>query len=67
MGRLRKKLVDDLDRERAIMDEIYEKVKDASVTHLCYGHSHQSCHADIDGILFKMLDIMELYEIFDFA
>ena len=53
--------------KRSIMDEIYAKVMDTSVTHWCYGHFHQSWHADIDGILFKMLDIMELYEIFDFA
>ena len=56
-------LVDDLDRERSIMDEIYDKVKDTSVTHWCYGHFHQTWHSNIDSILFKMLDIMELYEI----
>ena len=56
-------LVSDLDHERSIMDEIYSKVKSSSVTHWCYGHFHQSWHADIDGILFKMLDIMELYEV----
>ena len=56
-------LADDLDQERSIMDDIYSKVKSSSVTHWCYGHFHQSWHADIDSILFKMLDIMELYEI----
>ena len=56
-------LVTDLEHERSIMDEIYAKVKNTSVTHWCYGHFHQSWHADIDGILFKMLDIMELYEV----
>ena len=55
--------VSDLDHERSIMDEIYSKVKSSPVTHWCYGHFHQSWHADSDGILFKMLDIMELYEI----
>ena len=34
-----------------------------SVAHWCYGHFHQSLRANIDGILFKMLDIMELDEI----
>ena len=53
----------DLDQERSIMDDIYSKVKSSPVTHWCYGHFHQSWHADIDGILFKMLDIMELFEI----
>jgi len=56
-------LVADLDHERSIMDAIYAKVKNSSVAHWCYGHFHQSWHSDIDGILFKMLDIMELYEI----
>ena len=51
-------LVSDLDHERSIMDEIYAKVKSSPVTHWCYGHFHQSW-----PILFKMLDIMELYEI----
>ena len=56
-------LVSDLDHERSIMDEIYAKVKSSPVTHWCYGHFHQSWHSHIDSILFKMLDIMELYEI----
>jgi hypothetical protein len=56
-------LVSDLDHERSIMDEIYASVKPSSVTHWCYGHFHQSWHSNIDVILFKMLDIMELYEI----
>ena len=56
-------LVSDLDNERSIMDEIYSWVKDISVAHWCYGHFHQSWHSNIDSILFKMLDIMELYEI----
>ena len=56
-------LVADLDHERSIMDAIYSKVKDSTVSHWCYGHFHQSWHADINGILFKMLDIMEFYEI----
>ena len=34
-----------------------------AVTHWYYGHFHQSWHSDINGILFKMLDIMEFYEI----
>lgn len=34
-----------------------------AVTHWCYGHFHQSWHTTIDGILFKMLDIMELYSL----
>ena len=34
-----------------------------AVTHLYYGHFHQSWHSDINGILFKMLDIIDFYEI----
>ena len=58
-------LIDDVTRERATMDEIYDTLKyqNHPITHWCYGHFHQSWHSDIDGILFKMLDIMEFYEI----
>ena len=58
-------LMDDVAKERATMDEIYDtlKAQNHPITHWCYGHFHQSWHCEIDGILFKMLDIMELYEI----
>ena len=57
--------MDDVAKERATMDEIYDtlKAQNHPITHWCYGHFHQSWHCEIDGILFKMLDIMELYEI----
>ena len=57
-------LLADVQQERETMDCIHHKIKEnQTVTHWCYGHFHQSWHSDIDGILFKMLDIMEFYEI----
>ena len=57
-------LVVDVRRERQTMDAIYYLLKERrTITHWCYGHFHQSWHSDIEGILFKMLDIMEFYEI----
>ncbi len=53
----------DVRSERSIMDFVYKKLSGQSVTHWCYGHFHRSWHSSIEGILFKMLDIMELYEI----
>lgn len=58
-------LIDDVNSERSIMDLLHEKLiqQNHPITHWCYGHFHQSWHNDIDGVLFKMLDIMELYEL----
>jgi UDP-2,3-diacylglucosamine pyrophosphatase LpxH len=56
-------LLDDIQHERYTMDVIYERIKGHNVTRWCYGHFHQSWHSSIEGIMFKMLDIMELYEI----
>ena len=56
-------LLSDIHKERAIMDDIYEALKGQSINHWCYGHFHQSWHSSIEGTFFKMLDIMELYEI----
>ena len=56
-------LLSDIHEERSIMDAIYEGLKGQSINHWCYGHFHQSWHSSIEGTFFKMLDIMELYEI----
>ena len=56
-------LISDIQNERSTMDAIHAKLKRCHITHWCYGHFHQSWHASIEGVLFKMLDIMELYEI----
>ena len=58
-------LLDDVQKERETMDAIYTKLRAETITltHWYYGHFHQSWHSSIDGVLFKMLDIMELAEI----
>ena len=47
------------------MDQIYEclKASNIPVKNWIYGHFHESWTSFIDGIRFKMLDIMEFYEI----
>ena len=58
----------DVQQERQTMDSIYHLLKESqTVTHWCYGHFHQSWHSNIEEILFKMLDIMEFYEIKNIA
>ena len=53
-------LLVDVQQERETMDSIHHMLKEKqNITHWCYGHFHQSWHNNIDGILFKMLDIME--------
>lgn len=58
-------LLDDVQKERKTMDAIYEALKTDrhTMTHWYYGHFHQSRHSSINGVLFKMLDIMELAEL----
>ena len=58
-------LIYDVNNERLVMDEIHNILKGQNqpITHWCYGHFHQSHHTFIDGIMFKMLDIMELCQI----
>ena len=56
-------LIPDIQDERSTMDSIHAKLKGCNIGHWCYGHFHQSWHASIEGILFKMLDITELYEV----
>lgn len=58
-------LLADVQKERETMDAIYETLKANcdTIEHWYYGHFHQSWHSSIDGVLFKMLDIMELAEL----
>lgn len=58
-------LISDIQQEREVMNSLYETLKEHKqhFTHWCYGHFHQSWHSSIDGTLFKMLDIMELYDL----
>lgn len=58
-------LLDDVKHERKVMDSLYTHLRERKhpLRHWCYGHFHQSWHAEIDGVLFNMLDIMELKEL----
>lgn len=54
-------LLTDIQAERATMDQLLHRLQadDHPVSHWYYGHFHQSWHSAIDGILYRMLDIME--------
>lgn len=41
----------------------YLYAKNHPLRYWFYGHFHQSWHAEIDGVLYNMLDIMELREL----
>ena len=58
-------LMDDVKTERIVMDQIHSYLiaKKHPLRHWCYGHFHQSWHAEIDDVMFHMLDIMELLEL----
>jgi hypothetical protein len=58
-------LLDDVKHERKVMDSLYTHLRERGHP-LCrwyYAHFHQSWHSEIDGVMFNMLDIMELKEI----
>jgi len=58
-------LIDDVSMERQTMDQIHDciKQKGIPVQNWLYGHFHESWTSFIDGIRFKMLDIMEFYDL----
>ena len=58
-------LMDDVAAERGVMDAIHGKLKadGHTISHWYYGHFHQSWFSEIEGTLFKMLDIMEFNEL----
>lgn len=58
-------LLRDCENERKQMDLLFSHLERDRhpVTHWFYGHFHQSWHNEINGILFKMLDCMEMYEL----
>jgi hypothetical protein len=60
-----KSLLSDVGCERMTMDNIYEKLKamNMPLSKWYYGHFHQSHHEAIDGMLFSMLDIIEIMEL----
>ena len=58
-------LLEDVEHERKEMDSLYDYlyVKNHPLRHWFYGHFHQSWHCEIDGIIYDMLDCMELREL----
>ena len=58
-------LLEDCERERAILDHIFDSLFETGqpLTHWYYGHFHKSWTSTIYGILFSMLDIMEFKEV----
>ena len=58
-------LLADVKAERQAMDDIHQHLLNNNhpITHWLYGHFHKSWHSVIGNILFKMLDIMEFYEL----
>lgn len=59
-------LLSDITSERATMDKLHDRLKTDHhpMSHWFYGHFHQSWHCDINGTLFRMLDIMEFCQIY---
>lgn len=55
-----KTLIDDLLKERDIMEKLFDICKPS--IH-CYGHFHNSWSEEIDGCLHKLLDIGEVWEL----
>ena len=58
-------LLDECEEERAAMDKILAHLKrdEHPLERWYYGHFHNSWHSEIDGVWYKMLDIMELLEV----
>ena len=58
-------LLEDVSAERQTLGRIYEYLREKGfpIQNWIYGHFHESWTSFIDGIRFKMLDIMEFYEI----
>lgn len=59
------KLMEDVNVERATMDQLYQYLKEANhpISYWCYGHFHQSWHQNINGTFFKLLDILEFHQL----
>jgi hypothetical protein len=60
-----KDLLADVKRERNVMDSIHNhlRTKGQPLRHWFYGHFHKSWNAEIDEIIYDMLDIMDLREL----
>ena len=58
-------LLYDVKRERQVMDKLHAHLlaKGHPLRHWLYGHFHQSWNAEMDGVIYNMLDIMDLREL----
>ena len=58
-------VIEDCESERQIVDKIFAHLKRDGhpLERWYYGHFHSSWHSEIDGVWYKMLDIMELLEV----
>lgn len=58
-------LIEDVANERLVMDQLYSALiqNNHPLRNWYYGHFHQSRRSSINGVMFKMLDIMEFCEI----
>lgn len=59
------RLLDDMQHERLVMDSILAMlaIGDHPLRHWFYGHFHHSWYAEIDGVQYTMLNIMEMKEL----
>ncbi|MBC9912739.1 metallophosphoesterase [Chitinophaga varians] len=55
-------LAADLEKERQLMSSIYHEAAAAGCKQWYYGHYHESHTEEINGIAFRCVSIMELYE-----
>lgn len=55
----------DVKKERKVMDDIHSFLKENShpLKHWFYGHFHECWHSEIEGVLYNMLDIMQVKEL----
>jgi len=58
-------LLNDVKRERQVMNDLHDHLlsKSHPLRHWFYGHFHQSWNAEINGVVFDMLDIMDIREL----
>ncbi len=62
-----KTLLEEVANERKVMDniQIYLHIHNHPVQYWFYGHFHESWHSEINDIKYRLLDIMELAQVYD--
>ena len=55
-------LVVDTDQERNILRQLFDRLlaNQMPIARWYYGHFHESKYSEIEGVLFKLLDVMEM-------